>query len=272
MDKVVRLPIPRKGKVDIYDIASDWHDQHSDLVAVDILIQFAQLRPRKHRKLIIPGDFLDLAEFMPRSPQYRQWIKRADGIEEFFLPAVNAAFDWGNAMLDRLQKVYDTIILMGGNHEHRLVDFSRIVDSLVPAYSHNFNMQTGLKLKDRGIQYIPYNHWLDIGHISITHGMYHGTSCLKRHYEACGKSVIFGHVHMDDVKSFTRRGDTVKAWSLPCMAGLAPEYLKNRENNWTNGFGVLRMKSNGRFNFHVHTIWDDELVLESGRILHAKRR
>lgn len=267
MDKVVRVPTPRKGKVDIYDVASDWHDRHSDPASIDILIQFAQLRQRKDRKLIIPGDFLDLAEFMPRSPLYKQWIKRSDGVEEFFLPAVNEAFGWGNEMLDRLQKTYEEIILMGGNHEYRLVEFARVLNNSLPAYSHNFDLQVGLNLRSRGIKYVPYNHWLDIGNVTITHGMYHGTTCLKRHYEAAGKSVIFGHVHMDDVKSFTRRGDTVKAWSLPCMSTLAPEYLKSRENNWTNGFGVLRMKSNGRFNFHVHTVWDNQLVLESGKIL-----
>jgi hypothetical protein len=54
------------------------------------------------------------------------------------------------------------------------------------------------------------------------------------------------------------------SWSLPAMCTLNPEYIKNSENNWSNGYGTLHMKPNGNFNFFTHQIWDNELILPNG--------
>lgn len=265
MSKITRLKNPAPGKIKIFIVASDWHDDHLHEPTFKILIKFAKLLPKNQRNLIINGDFIDYEEFMPNNPNFRKWIKRTDGIEEFFLPAAERGYTWGNKYLDHLQEAFDEIIFIEGNHDWRIENFRKICN---PAYAHNFDLPLHLKLKSRGIMHIPYNHWLDIGNISITHGMYHGSTCLKKHSESAkGRSVIFGHIHHDESKCFTSRGDTIKAWSLPAMCSLNPDYLRNRENNWTNGFGILRIKSNGNYNFHTHTIWDDELILESGKIL-----
>jgi len=107
----------------------------------------------------------------------------------------------------------------------------------------------------------------------MTHGMYHGSTCVKKHYEACGgRSVLFGHVHRLECRSFISRGETRQAWSLPAMCQLDPEYIKNSENNWSNGFGEVNVKHNGNFNFNAFQIWDDELVWPDGSIINMEKK
>jgi len=266
-EKVFTAPLPSKDKTHTYYIASDWHDTNSCEASINILIKMARKHKQQkyYRRLIINGDFLDLAEFMERSKNFKKWVVRPEGIEDYFLPAANRAIRWGNKILDCLQKTFGHIVFISGNHDWRLDNFGQLYAPDI--YKDKFNLEKRLKFAKRGILHVPYNNWYDIGKMSITHGMYHGTTCLKRHYEACGRSVIFGHVHQVGAKSFVKRGDSNIAYSLPCMCDLAPDYLKARENNWTKGFGVLNVKSNGKFNFNTFTIWDGELVLPSGEII-----
>jgi predicted phosphodiesterase len=267
MSKVLSLKLPRKDEIHSYIVASDWHDIHLNSSAYDILKRFALRIPKKQRRLIILGDFVDLPEFMPRNKDFKRHVKSAMGIEDYFLPAAEMAMGWANDVLDELQKIFPVIIFASGNHDWRLDDFGRTYSP--PEYRPYFNLKARLRLRERNIPFVDYNCWIDIGRLSLTHGMYHGTTCCKKHYEAAGRSVIFGHVHKVEARSFTRRGDTVMAWSLPCMANLSPDYLKGRENAWTTGFGVANMRHNGKFNFNVFTIWDDMLVLPNGQSIAA---
>ena len=154
------------------------------------------------------------------------------------------------------------------NHDWRADNFA---SKYCPApYRHHFNLKARLNLEKRNIDHVDYNDWLDVGNVSITHGMYHGTSASKKHYIASGaKSVIYSHVHQYEVRPYVARGKTRHTWSLPAMCNLNPHYLKNSENNWSNGYGVLNVRPSGDFNFNVFTVWDDALVLPNGRYIQA---
>lgn len=263
--KITRLPLSRHPDGILhYFIAGDWHDFHCHEESVSIMIQHAKMFKKSDRRLIINGDFNDFPEFMDRAGALRRAARDVDEIEDFFIPAAEKGAAWANEMLDRLQKVFSEIVYVEGNHDWRLNNFRNYIPS---RYHRDFDIKRLLKLSERDIKFVPYNHWLDVGNVSITHGMYHGTTACKKHYEAAGRSVIFSHVHQHEVKSFTRRGETVTSTSLPCMSTLAPEYIKGRENNWTNGYGLLSVKRNGNFNFNVFTVWDDELILDNGKVL-----
>jgi len=264
--KVNRLKLPAKGKVDTYFIAGDWHSLHVDAASCEILLQLAQRVPKKRRKLVINGDFVDAEHLMKRGDGFKKWIKLSSGIEEYFLPKSEEEYLWANEMLDELQKVFPSITFIEGNHCAR---YRWFMENHSPAaYRHNFCLKTQLHLRSRNISMINYNDWLDVGNVTITHGMYHGTSAVKKHYEACcGRSVIFSHVHKLECRPFVSRGETRQGWSLPAMCKLNPEYIKNTDNNWSNGFGVLNVKHNGNFNFNTYQIWDDELALLDGTIL-----
>lgn len=265
MDKTTVLPAPLTG-VDTYFVASDWHSYFLNPACLSILVQHAKLHKPENRRLIINGDFLDFEFLMKKKESYKKNIGRAEGIEDHFLPLYDEEIAWGNDCLDELQKVFTEIIFLSGNHDKPRVD--GLLHDCPDAYKHNFNFKASLKFAERNIVFIEYNEWLDIGDISITHGMFHGPSALKKHYLAAGaRSAIFGHVHHDNKESFMVRGKTRQVNSLPAMCDLNPDYIKNAETNWTNGYGLLNVKPSGHFNYHCFTIWDGELVLPSGKVL-----
>lgn len=267
--KISRIEAPAKGEINTYFIAGDWHSEAMSQSSFKIMLSMARKIPKKRRKLIINGDFLDAAHLMARNPQFKKWKGREDGMEEFFIPLSEEELSWGNHILDLLAKEFPEIIYIEGNHDWRYRDFM----SKCPAdFAHNFDYRNKLKLTTRGISVVDYNDWLDIGDkLSITHGMYHGTTCHKKHYEAAGsKNVIFSHVHYYGCKAFHVRGDTIQSWSLPAFCDLNPEYIKNRETNWSNGFGVINIKHDSTFNFNVFQVWNDELVLPDGKIISAR--
>lgn len=260
--KIAQMALPSKGISSAF-IAGDWHFKALNKPTFNILLDHARSLPPDMRNLIINGDFLDACHIMKRADSFKKWIKRGDGIDEFFIPMSEEEFMWGNEVLDKLQEVFKEIIFIYGNHDER---YNWFKTQISPAYEHNFDVGRNLHLDKRGIDYVNYNDWLDWGHkLSITHGMYHGTTCLKKHYEASGaKNVIFSHVHHHDIKSFQVRGDTINAISLPAMCDLNPEYIKNRETNWSNGYGQILMRPSGQFNFYCFQIWDNKLDLPTG--------
>lgn len=266
--KIAKMRAPSKGFTTAF-IAGDWHTETLNMPTYNIMKAHALSLPPEMRNLIINGDFLDAPHIMPRNPQYKKWIKRSDGLDDFFVPESEREFKWGNEILDDLATVFNEIIFIYGNHDWRYDSFMNIS----PAYAHNFDLKSQLKLDSRKIDYVGYNEWLDWGEeLSITHGMYHGTTCHKKHYEASrGKNVIFSHVHYYGCKAFIVRGNTVQSWSLPAMCDLNPEYIKGRETNWSNGYGMIQMRADSSFNFNVFQIWDKKLILPDGRILDGRK-
>lgn len=263
--KITKMAAPSKGITSTF-IAGDWHTGALNKPTFNIMLEHAKSLPPDMRNLIINGDFLDAAHLMKRDENFKKWIKRGEGIDDYFIPLSEQEFEWGNEVLDKLQDVFTDIIFVYGNHDWRYDWFKSIIS---PAYAHNFDIQKQLKLAERKIDTVAYNNWLDWGErLTITHGMFHGTTCHKKHYEACGaKNVIFSHVHSHDVKSFQVRGDTRNSISLPAMCDLNPEYIKNSETNWSNGYGQILMRPNGKFNFYCHQIWDNKLVLPNGNTI-----
>lgn len=268
MGMVQTLKTP-KTDPQLWFIASDWHGKHLHKSSYNILINHALSLPIEHRNLIINGDFIDTAYFMPKNSDFQQYKDRKDGVDVFFLPEWEEEVKWANEILDELQSVFKNIIFINGNHDSPRVDLFR--EKFCPVgYQEHFHLEVKLGLLKRGIGSIGYNDWLDFGKLSITHGMYHGSSCHKKHYEACGaRNVLFGHVHSSECKTFTVRGESRSAWSLPAMCELNPHYIKNAETNWQNGYATVFMKPSGDFNLNIHLIFNNELLLPSGEVVIA---
>ena len=263
MTKGLKVQIPKRhDEVVSFIVAGDFHGKYMDTPTYRYLCKIAKMWDIKN--LIINGDFLDVEHLYTKEDNYRKWVKRGDGMEEFFVPKTENECVWGEMVLDDFQTYFNNIWYLMGNHEARYWNFQKICPV---AYQHNFNIPEQLNLEKRNITWLPYNDWLDIGSVAITHGMYHGTTACKRHYEAAGGNVIFSHIHYEEIKSFVRRGWNVQSRSIPAMCNLNPAYMKNRDNNWSNGFGVLHVRGNGMFNFYTFTVWGNKLMLPDGTIL-----
>lgn len=259
-----------KENPQLWFVASDWHSFHLHLPSFNILIKHALSVPVEHRNLIINGDFLDTAYFMPKNSEFQQWASRKDGVDNFFLPMWEDEIKWGNDTLDSLQVVFKNIIFINGNHDNPRVDLFR--EQYCPiGYKEHFYLERKLNLDKRNVGSIKYGDWLDFGHeLAITHGSSHGASAHKKHFEMSGgRSVVFGHIHHYECKTFAVRGHSRSVWSLPCMAELNPNYIKNLDVNWQNGYGTIFMKPCGNFSFHVHIIKDGQLLMPNGDIIKA---
>lgn len=250
---------------------SDLHSHHLHLPTFEILLKHSQLLKKSQRNLIIGGDFLDTAYLMPKNPEFQEWVNRKNGVDDFFLPHYEEEIKWGNDMLDALQSHFNYIIFMHGNHDGPRIDLFK--EKYCPdGYKPNFDMERDLRLKERNIGSAEYNSWLDFGELSITHGMFHGPSALKKHYMACGgRNVLYGHVHSAECSTFTVRGESRSAWSNPAMCDLNPKYIKNAESCWQNGYTTIYMKPNGKFNLNTHLVFDGELLLPTGETLCASK-
>jgi len=269
--KIHRVKLPKKNELDFYFVTGDWHSEHYSRPTFEMMLQHAQKLPKKNRKLIINGDFLDCPEFMTKFLGAIKMETIRSNMEYIYMPAAEREYEWGCLIFEQLLEVFlpENIIFGLGNHDWRLENFMELYAPKI--YKPYFNIDLGLKLSERGIRIYKYNDWLDIGKVSITHGMYHGMSAGLRHYNACGHSVIFNHVHQFTARSFVRREDTVIAWSNPCMSTLAPEYTKNAENNWSDGYGVLAVRSNGMFNYNVFLNVNNQIVLPDGTVLSGNK-
>jgi|GEM_PF-6880564 len=261
MEKITTVELP-KSSIHQYLIISDVHSDHYCENTWNTLLRHLKLLKRSKRRVIIAGDFLDCVHLMGKKTDLKKIAASNPILESVIIPESEKEFQWGNDRLDELQELTDHIYFLEGNHDWRYRNFA---DNYAPAaYVHNFDLSIQLRLKEREIVFIGYNDWLDIGNLSITHGMFHGTTHNKKHYEACRKNVIYGHVHHHNCTSFFSRGDAKKAWSLPCACKLNPDYRKNTDSNWTNGYASIMMKPNGNFNLHIHEIFDNELYLPNG--------
>lgn len=265
MGKVHEIKPPKENQN--WFVASDWHYNKLHLPSFNILIQHAITLPKHQRNLIILGDFLEASYMMKKDPEYQHWKDRRDGCDLFFLPNFEEEMKWGNDTLDALQSVFNHIVFVHGNHDQPR--FEEYRSKYCPIeYQPHFNVDEKLNLLKRNIGSIPYNDYLKIGQLYLTHGQFHGPSALVKHYMITGaNNIVFGHVHKAEQKSFSILGQTRCAWSIPCMSSLNPHWLRGADNDWTNGYGQFWIRPDGNFNFTTHLIFNDILILPNGEVI-----
>ena len=257
---ITKVKLPKGEDIHTYFICNDWHTRELCLKTYNIFKKVAKMVPRSQRRLVINGDFIDAPMFFGKKSDLKKIAKNTD-VLEMIIEECDAEIQWGNDILDEMQKYFDWIYFIEGNHCWRYRNFCENYSPV--QYQPHFNYVKRLGLHDRGIPFVKYNDWLD-----ITHGMFHSSTHLKKHLDvAKGQNVCYGHLHKYEEKAFPARGETLKAFSIPAMCTLNPEYLKNTETNWSNGFAQVNMMSNGKFTKYVHEITDGKLILPNGKMI-----
>lgn len=223
---------------------------------------------RKRVKAIWLGDSIDCQYLMKKDEGYKTWRSRLEGIEEFFIPKLDEEIIWMSDKLDKLQKIFSQVYVAGGNHDFwRIYEFAN--SRYCPAaYKYYFDFEELLQLKKRGIPFVGYNEYFDLGkHLTLTHGYAHGGRANAKHYYDAQKSIIFGHVHQSSMVPFASRGESHMSISLPCMTNVRADYARNTPNNHSQGFGQVNLRHDHFFHYYPHLLWRNKLVLPSGEIL-----
>jgi len=146
-----------------------------------------------------------------------------------------------------------------GNHERFWDDFVEKHPQMDGLMSH-FD---GLKMAERGWEYIPLGHAYKIGALNVIHGEILsgignqcGTMPSKKAVELYGDNVLAGHTHSP--QSFTKispvdRRKKFMAWISPICGSTNPVYLRNRPTSWLQGFTIVELHPNGK-SFNVYPV------------------
>ena len=188
---------------------------------------------------------------------------------EFIIEEADKEIREVNKGLDAFDEVLDKVgcnwkIMCAGNHDEWL-------DAFVEAhpYLDDYTFRNACHLDRRGYDYHPYNEPVKIGKLNFIHGAYCGAYHSKKHLEAYGESIVYGHTH--DIQRFTltKLGGTIGAWSMGCLKDMSAEknkWLKGKLHNWNHAFAIVDWFKNGDFKVEVieivngkTTLWGQEI-------------
>ena len=127
-------------------------------------------------------------------------------------------YEAANKVIDRWQKLAESVVLLEGNHDYRV---ERFLDAY-PKMAGTLEVEVGLHLKERGIKWV--RSWSEgtvyrVGNANFIHGLYVNDHHAKKHVEAFGRSVFYGHTHDIQLYSKVTAGDnkTTVGQSLGCL-------------------------------------------------------
>ncbi len=189
--------------------------------------------------------------------------------------SVQADYDYVNKIFDRHRGIVGPnckINFIQGNHDQRI---ERWIEEF-PAMKGILEVQKGLKLKERGINWVPY--WstgvvYKIGKASFIHGRYTNDTHAKKHVSAYGTSTFYGHLHDRQLYSLTHNGDnkTIIGESLGCLCDYRQYWAKGYPNRWQQAFGIFYFLPNGNFTHYVPSIFDHKFVGPDGILYDGSR-
>lgn len=183
---------------------------------------------------------------------------------EYQLPLVDKEIKQVNEGIDQFDKVLDKVkckerYILAGNHDEWL---DRFAENKVGSHNllDNYTFRKACKWKERGYKYYNYNKPLKLGKVNFIHGAYATTYHAKKHLEAYGSNIVYGHTHDVQRHSLTKLDSgTIGAWSLGCLKDMTPEknsWLRGRLHNWNHAVGVIDFYDNGNFKIEVVEIID----------------
>ena len=225
-------------------IIPDQHFPLHDQSAVDVVLEAI--------KLIKPDIFVnlgDVGEWESVSSWRYKKIKQPP--LEYQLPIIDEEISLVNDGIDQFDRVLDKVkcderYICAGNHDEWL-------DSFVERYPYmsDYTFKKACRWSERGYKYKAYNYPLKIGNLNFIHGAYATTYHAKKHLEAYGANIVYGHTHDLQRHTLTKLDSgTIGAWGMGCLKDMSRDsnkWLKGRLHNWNHAFGIVTWFSNGNF-------------------------
>jgi predicted phosphodiesterase len=239
-------------------VMPDTHIPYQDKTALRIFQEFIKFyKPHVH---IILGDFLDCEplsswdakDFKPRrlvpeALEARKVLEKmcADTpgvIARYYLEGNHE--DWINqALVAKIPELADGLEQLG-------IDLS---------------LKSLLDLDKYGYTLLPVNHFLKLGKIYFTHGLYTTKNHPQKMIDVLKASVVYGHLHDILEANQTSLSGRVEAKSSGCLCLLNAKFMKNKPSNWAHAFTLVELFPNGDFTRVTPTIMDGKLSF-GGRV------
>ncbi len=145
-----------------------------------------------------------------------------------------------------------------GNHDERYeLYLARNAPELVGLDA--FELAVVLKLDSLGVELIGDKRPIRIGELNIIHGHEYSFPISNPVNPARGLFLrgkvyaLCSHFHQKSEHSENNlEGKTITTWSTGCLCDLNPAYRPI--NNWSHGFAIAEVFSNGKFQLHNHKI------------------
>lgn len=212
-------------------------------------------------EIICIGDFLD---FNCISDHNAFNLRATEG------ETIQRDYNVANKVLDRWQKLTPKVVLLEGNHDYRV---ERFIDAY-PKMAGLLEVETGLRLRERGIKWV--RSWSKgekyrVGNATFIHGRYVNDHHAKKHAEAFGRPIFYGHTHDIQLYSKVTEGDnkTVVGQSLGCLCEYQQYYLKGFPNRWQQAFAEFYVREDGFFNYTVTMIFNHKFIGPNGKEYHG---
>jgi predicted phosphodiesterase len=170
-----------------------------------------------------------------------------------------------NVLLDTLTNCTEgaPITVLQGNHDYWI---ERYLDEY-PQLQGLLEMEVGLNFDDREINFIKFwetGQQHKIGHAHFIHGTYVTKYHARRHAEAYGTNIFYGHTHDIQCYSYERQGDnaTYVGHSLGTLSRYDMGYTRGKPNKWQQAFGIFYVMPDGFFWYNVVRIFDGACVVD----------
>ncbi len=150
--------------------------------------------------------------------------------------------------LNFLEKHCGEIVWLEGNHENWTLQY--LEDH--PEMKGLIEYPNALGLAGRGITWVPQHELYWLGKLAVTHGIYLGQNHAKKHMDAYGCNIMYGHTHRSDMHTVNMvQQPTHKAWGLGCLCDKKPHFMLNKPAKWDHGFGDVYVADNGEINAYI---------------------
>ena len=210
------------------------NQKHTDYEVVKRFIS-----KNKSDEIILLGDFVDISSLSAwdlskrRKMEGRRYEKECEE---------------ANRELDFLQKYTKKITYIEGNHEERV---ERYID-VYPELEGIIEVPKKLKLKERGIKYIPLNELYKVGNMYFTHGIYLNQYHAMKHLTRLGCNICYGHSHQSQTAMMNAKMlKPHMAYALGCLCEHSPDYMKGKPASWLSQFAI--METFGK-NFNLYPV------------------
>lgn len=173
-------------------------------------------------------------------------------------------FEVARQFLDLLAREFPTakVFYKEGNHEMRWERYLRVKAPII-LDMEEFRLSVILKLRERGVEWIPNKQLVKIGKLNAIHGNEYkgggGINVARTLWLRAGDNVIAGDKHKTQTGLKTNIDKkVVGTWSVGCGCELNPDYMPF--NEWNHGFAHIEVSNSGEFVVHNKSIINGRIM------------
>lgn len=234
-------------------LISDIHFPNHDKEALTCALKYG--KDKQVNCIVLGGDILDNEPFTRHDapPPGKSDVKDWFGMVEDFLDMLIKKFPG--------VKIY----WLEGNHD---AWYKRYLMKNAPMLFDDeyYTLPTRLKLRERGIEFLPENVILLAGKLQLSHGhliikgIFSPVNPARGVFLKTKSNMIIGHVHQNSYHPERNiKGDIIGCWSVGCLCTLAPDYDPFNTKHG-HGFAHITTQKDGSFNVGLKEIYKGKIL------------